>query len=726
MRFINAKKRTAGFAIPLLALRTGKGPCGEFPDIAALARLARSWKMDIIQLLPVNDTGWQTSPYSALSAFALNPVYLRIADLPELKEARDAAGHGAATHAAGASSAAARRAAARALDEARKLGEEFGAAGKVPYEDILRRKLSILEALWKDISAGEGGGRLVAEIEAWAAGHPWAKPYACFVELKRRYEAAAWWEWPEYKTVDEAAIEGLWNGKDFASGVRFRVWLQMKAAEQFGKGCAQARDLGVDIMGDIPILMNADSADLWFRRELFDTGRAAGAPPDMYAQMGQNWGFPLYRWDVLEREGYSFWKDRLAYADTFYTLYRIDHVLGFFRIWAIDKYETDGFLGHFLPEFSISYPELDALGFDAGRIRWLSRPHVPQKAIEEATDGLPWKAGLEIRAKLFMQIGDEPLFLFAPDVRGGADIAAAVRAAAASATAAGLATTAGSAAGASVESAISSCIESLLSYWRNKTLLEIAPGQFVPTWEYRETTAWKSLYENEKALLEAMMTRRRGESMVLWEKTGRKILKALTESVAMQACAEDLGAVPPCVPAVLGDLGIPGLRVLRWHRAWDKEGAPYVPLEDYPEESVACTSVHDSTNLRQWWEEEAEREAVWAMLKSASGRERAAAGAEGPEDLDVKAAAPAVLDPDSAFFVLKAFAAARSRIVVYPLQDLMAASARHRETNPADERVNVPGTTGGANWLYRMKPRLDDLVSDVEFASKIASLASAR
>jgi 4-alpha-glucanotransferase len=214
--------------------------------------------------------------------------------------------------------------------------------------------------------------------------------------------------------------------------------------------------------------------------------------------------------------------------------------------------------------------------------------------------------------------------------------------------------------------------------------------------------------------------------MVLWEKTGRKILKALTESVAMQACAEDLGAVPPCVPAVLGELGIPGLRVLRWHRAWDKEGAPYVPLEDYPEESVACTSVHDSTNLRQWWEEEADRVAVWAMLKSASGQKRAAAGAEGPEGVDVKAAAPVVLDPDSAFFVLKAFAAARSRFVVYPLQDLMAASARHRETNPADERVNVPGTTGGANWLYRMKPRLDDLASDVEFASKIASLSSAR
>ena len=232
-------------------------------------------------------------------------------------------------------------------------------------------------------------------------------------------------------------------------------------------------------------------------------------------------------------------------------------------------------------------------------------------------------------------------------------------------------------------------------------------------------------------MLEALVSRRKGESLLLWERTGRKILKALTESVDMQACAEDLGAVPPCVPAVLGELGIPGLRVLRWTRAWDKEGAPYVPLGDYPEESIACTSVHDSTNLRQWWEEEADKDALWAMVRNAlaPGVSKGASPKRGiaqkPEPR-LAETPPSVLAPDAAFAVMAAFATARSRCVVYPLQDLLAASARHREANPADERINVPGTTSGENWLYRMRPLLEELLRDDEFARRIAALAAAR
>lgn len=682
MKFINAAKRTTGFALPLLSLRTAHGPCGEFPDIAGLARLAASWRMDIVQLLPVNDTGWQTSPYSALSAFALNPIYLRIGDLPELGESRHGAFRGHAS--------------ALVLEKARMLSQEFGSTVKVPYTSILEGKLGILEALWADICGGKGGAKLLGEVEVWSADNPWVKAYACFVELKRRFGGTAWWEWPDCSIADDAFIEKFWNKKEFEAGTRFRAWLQMRSAEQFAAACAKARKLGVDIMGDIPILMNADSADVWCRRELFDTGRAAGAPPDMYSRYGQNWGFPLYRWDAIERKGYSFWKERLACADAFYSMYRIDHVLGFFRIWAIDKYEMDGFLGYFMPEYSLSYPDLDALGFDAGRIRWLSRPHVPQNAIEGAMAGFPGELERELRGRLFTQVGNEPLYMFSPAVRGGADIAGIVRAASLVFFRERVS-----------ESTISSCMDALLFWWRNRAILEITPGQFVPTWEYRTTSAWNSLSDSEKASLDALVSRRKGESMQLWERTGRKILKTLAESVEMQACAEDLGAVPPCVPEVLGELGIPGLCVWRWHRVWDREGSPYVPFAEYPESSVACTSVHDSTNLRQWWEEEADRQVLWAMVKGSG-------------------APPPVLDPDSAFLVLKAFAAARSRCVVYPLQDLLAASARHREENPADERINVPGTMSDTNWLYRMKPLLGELAADEAFAARIASLPAAR
>lgn len=716
MKFINASKRMMGLALPLLALRTDNGPCGEFPDIASLARLVRSWKMDVVQLLPVNDTGWQTSPYSALSAFALNPIYLRIGSLPELEAGKSpspSASHGD-------------EAVAKAREAALKLTSVFSEAAKVPYAGILERKLTILETLWNAISAKPEGDGLIKEVETWSERNAWVKTYACFAELKRRFGGKAWWEWPNSRTADGAFVESLWSDPEYASGVKFRAWLQMRAEEQFVAACAEAGSLGIDVLGDIPILMNADSADVWFDRGIFDTNRAAGAPPDMYSRLGQNWGFPLYHWDEIERRGYSFWKERLASADKFYTMYRIDHVLGFFRIWAIDKREADGFLGHFVPEFSLSYPELDALGFDTGRIRWLSKSHVPEHVVDEALSGFAGQSGEYLREKLFSRIGNEPLFLFASGVKGGADIAEAIRAAAA------IAQKADATGKAEIpESGISASIEMLSYWWRNRALLEIAPGQFVPTWEYRGTTAWQSLSEREKSMLEALISRRKGESLLLWERTGRKILKALVESVDMQACAEDLGAVPPCVPSVLGELGIPGLRVLRWARAWGKEGAPYIPFGEYPEESIACTSVHDSTNLRQWWEEEADKDALWVMVRNAlrPGVDKDASPKRGVAQKpwpQIAETPPSVLDPDAALVMMAAFAAARSRCVIYPLQDLLAASARHREANPADERINVPGTLSDANWLYRMKPRLEELLTDEEFARRIASLAAAR
>jgi len=706
MKFINAGKRATGFALPLLSLRTGCGPCGEFPDIVLLVKLAKQWSMDIVQLLPVNDTGMQTSPYSALSAFALNPIYLRIEDLPELVSA------GGKVEKA-------------ALEAARRLTAAFGGAKRVSYEEILAGKLEILETLWKTLFSGYSGGtehpggmvgksrEILYSIEAWSAGNAWAKPYACFVELKRKYGGSPWWEWPKHKTIDQVGIDALWKKADFSSGAKFWAWLQMRAMEQFAKACAEAREEGIDIMGDIPILMNADSADVWFNRELFDTNKAAGAPPDMYSSLGQNWGFPLYRWDELERRDFSFWKERLASADKFYSSYRIDHVLGFFRIWAIDKYERDGFLGHFVPEYSLFYPELAGLGFDAGRIRWLSLPHVPGWALDAAFSGFSEAVRSDIAARLFSRIGNEDLYLFAPAVRGGADIVGTIRDVAA----------ASAVTGASIpESTLSFCEGSLLGWWRSRILLETTPGQFVPTWEFRGTKAWGSLSDHERSMLDALIARRKAESLALWEKTGRKILKELAGSVEMQACAEDLGVVPPCVPAVLGELGIPGLRVLRWHRFWNEEGTPFVPLGEYPENSVACTSVHDSTNLRQWWVEEADRAALWAMVRKALGGGKGGRG----QYADLAAEPPAELDPGSTFALLEAFACARSRYVIYPLQDILAASARYREVNPSDERINVPGTMGGRNWLYRVKPQVEELLADEEFATSIASIAAAR
>lgn len=671
MRFLHPMGRLKGFAVPLLSLRTRAGPCGEFPDILVLAEIAKSWNMNLIQLLPLNDTGTQTSPYSALSAFALNPIYLRIQDMDEVRGANAAAGKA--------------RARAKALSLAMAEGS------RVHYEAILKEKMDILLELWQDASEGADGQMLRSEVDAWAKAHPWSRTYGAFMEQKMFHGNLPWWEWPIHKDVAEE--------EEFSSLGRFHLWIQMRAEEQFEAASRACLSRGVDILGDIPILMNVDSADVWTQRDLFDLSLSAGAPPDMYSSAGQNWGFPLYRWKVLEAQGYGFWKDRLSYAAKFYSAYRIDHVLGFFRIWAIGTREKDGYLGRFEPEYSISYHELSSLDFDPSRIRWLSLPHLPGEAVRKAFGGLPEEFAAMAADRLLARIGNEDLYLFAPHLRGSLDIVDTIYSSARTFFSQGK----------EPWDSLRNCEEILCSWWKNRVLLEIDQGLFVPTWDYSSAQGWSSLSEREKTALGALIARRKGESLGLWERNGREILKVLSESVDMQAFAEDLGVVPPCVPHVLNQLGIPGLRVLRWHRSWDEPGNPYVELHDYPENSMACTSVHDSSMLREWWEKEADREAVWALASRALG--------EGT----FPAQAPSRLDPDSAALLLRAFARVGSRIVVFPLQDILAATQEYREEDPKAERINVPGTSLPSNWTYRMKPYLETLVEDSVFAAKAAA-----
>jgi 4-alpha-glucanotransferase len=437
-------------------------------------------------------------------------------------------------------------------------------------------------------------------------------------------------------------------------------------------------------MGDLPILMNADSADVWARRSCFRLELSAGAPPDMYSVLGQNWGFPIYDWGVLEKEGFGFWTERLSEADKYYSCYRIDHVLGFFRIWALSERESTGAMGRFVPDIPISRSELGALGFSADRMRWISRPHVPtwrlvQAAGESAAKGAAF-AALE-------RIGEEDLFLFKDSIKGEKDIE-------------------------SLPSLSPAARDCLLAAWRDRALYEYEPGFFVATWSYRSTTCWPSLDDGERNALESIIGKKRAQAEELWARTGRRLLGVLSHAVPMLPCAEDLGSVPDCVPKVLEELGILGLRVLRWTRLWKEGGQPYVPLGDYPEASVACPSVHDSSSIREWWEVEADRDATWRFASVSLGREL------GP--------CPASLGTEQVGILLELVARSASRFAVFPIQDILAMSEKLRPADPASERINVPGTVGIGNWLYRVPASIEDILAEKKLSAKARALAKIR
>jgi 4-alpha-glucanotransferase len=642
-------KRLIGVVCPVGALRSARSTgVGEFPDIAGFAALCADMGVGLIQLLPVNDTAYESSPYSAVSAFALNPLYLRISDLPEAEDF---------------------------AKEIAALGKKFEKEKRFPYYKIVKAKMELLgEIFAANKEAITASARKTAALGKWIEQNPWVKNYAVYRTLKDQNGQKTPDEWKAFGKVSAKDIAALWASEASADARLFYAWLQKALDEQFTAAAAEVSKLGILLEGDIPILMNRDSCDVWAHPEYFRLDLSAGAPPDMYSPQGQNWGFPIYDWAAQAKDDYAFWRGRLAVAEKYYHAYRIDHVLGFFRIWASNTDDTSGAskLGRYIPYTPVKRAELAALGFDDGRVRWLSEPHIP-------TDELRYAAGAgadEAFNKALSRIGNEELWLFKTSIKGVRDIDAL---------------------GLSHEAR--NC---LVDAWNNRLLLEYEPDLFFPLWYGKDSRSWRSLGDTEKNVLDALFKKKQAESEKVWEKEGKKLLSILSESSAMLPCAEDLGAVPDCVPRVLAALNIMGLRVVRWTRDWAEAGEPYIPLSDYPELSVCTPAVHDSSTLRQWWEGEADRAmfAAFAGVPSLGN----------------------IYNPGTARTILGRIAGAASRWRVFQIQDILHLSSKWYSKDPEQERINVPGTYNDFNWTYRLPAPVEELARDKDLVAAVNDL----
>ena len=239
---------------------------------------------------------------------------------------------------------------------------------------------------------------------------------------------------------------------------------------------------------------------------------------------------------------------------------------------------------------------------------------------------------------------------------------------------------------------------------------------YAPIWNFRGTTAWTSLSDGERADLEHLLARKDLANDELWKSQAEELLGALTKSVNMLACAEDLGSVPVCVPEVLKKLGILGLKVVRWERRWNEAGQPFVGVCDYPEDSVATTSVHDSSTMRGWWENE-----NGARDFLSAWRDDVANLPEGSATRFLERYTPEV-----ASFVLTTLARTTSSLFVLPAQDFLALEGEYYAANPDDERINVPGTVTAFNWTWRLPVPIEKLTKDKKLVQAIANALAER
>lgn len=443
-----------GINTPVFSLRTEDGcGIGEYLDLIPLIDWAASVGFNVIQTLPLNDSGKDASPYNIQSAFALNPLLIK---WPGLND--------------------------KGLNQLESI--DYDAVRDLKKKAV--KKASIKSK----------------ELHLFVKENPWVEEYA------------------HYHDQDESIVE------------QYLCSSQMKAVK------SHADKKGVKLLGDIPILIAPDSVDVKSRPELFITDLSAGAPPDQYSLEGQNWGFPLYNWHAMKNDQFRWWKERLQIASQYYHMYRIDHIVGFYRIYA--------------------YP----------------------------LKGLP------------------------------------------------------------------------------------SEGAFYPA--------------DEK----------------IWVDHGESILHQLQNATSMLPIGEDLGTIPHEVRTSLQKLNIPGTKVMRWEKEWEKDQS-FIPLQNYPKESLTTVSTHDSSPLRLWWQTDKNEAQEFAAWK--------------------KWIPTANLSDSMIKQILKESHSTPSRYRINLLLEYLSAIPDLRWDDPQKDRINQPGIIDNKNWTWRMKPTLEKMAQSEELTRMIKS-----
>ncbi|MBN2619090.1 MAG: 4-alpha-glucanotransferase [Spirochaetales bacterium] len=646
MKYSLKKEFITGTAIPVSALRT-ENSCGigEFTDLKYFGDWCKECGIDLIQLLPVNDTGTESSPYSALSAFALHPIYINLFNLKESKNYKA---------------------------DIDKIKKKWDGKEKVFYTDVLKAKLTLLKKIYKENQETISTNK---NIISWEKKNPWIVTYSVFSMLKDKNKDIKWQDWK--KDSDPSAKEIINLYEKNRDTVQFYSWVQFNLEKQLTEVTKYLDSIGINIKGDIPILMNVDSADVWESRDIFKVMNRAGAPPDMFAADGQNWGFPTYDWEEMEKNNFKWWKSRLKQAAKFYHAYRIDHVLGFFRIWTIPPQYKSGSMGYYSPNNFITEEELENIGISEGRLAWMCKPHVPGHELRSAV-GIEAN---ECTKYLLDQIGNEDLYLFKESIQSVTDIENCLEIS-------------------------ESSKEMMINFYQNVALIKVDENQYTTAWFYYNSRAFHSLSDHEKYLLNELLSNKANHSMELWRDQGLKLLKFMKESEDMLVCAEDLGTIPDCVPEVLEQLGILGLHVTRWSKKYKEYGEPYMKPSEYNYLSVSTPAVHDSTTVRQWWSEFSGSNEIPNAL-----------------NLEWIGSDP---NPDAVKAMYQQLLKTTSQIAMFQFQDLLALDPSMCREDMNSERINVPGTHNSENWSYRIDFTIEQLLTKADFNTKLKELIKNR
>lgn len=653
-------RKLAGTQVPVFSLRTRKSAgIGDFGDLKTMIDFVASTGQKVLQLLPINDTTithtWTDSyPYSCISVFAIHPQYADLHALPELKNAK-----------------------ARA--EAEKTRAELNALDKIDYEKVNDFKINYLRQIFNQ----EGEKMMkTAEYKAFFQDTElWLVPYAQYSYLRDKNGTADFNQWPDHQVWDEAERKALADPKTAAyKNVAFFYFVQFVLDRQMQEAHEHAKTKGVILKGDIPIGVNRNGCDVWTEPKYFNLNGQAGAPPDDFSANGQNWGFPTYNWFEMLKDGCQWWNRRFKNMARYFDAYRIDHVLGFFRIWEIPVHSVHGLLGQFAPALAMSREEIESYGLHFQEDRFI-RPFITDWVLDRVFHE---RAG-EVKEKYLDRLDDER-YQMKPEV----DTQRKVEALFADVTD-------------EKELWLRDGLYALISdvlFVRDHT----NPGVFHPRISAQLDFIYESLYDNDKAAFNRLYNdyfyRRNNQ---FWYQEAMKKLPKLVQATRMLVCAEDLGMVPDCVPWVMDELKILSLEL----QSMPKDpSVKFGHLSRNPYRSVCTISSHDMPTLRMWWDENVQRTQEYynTMLYR-----------QGP--------APHPLPGWLASDIISRHLTSPSMLCILSIQDWLATDEALRLPDADAERINIPANPKHY-WRYRMHLNIEDLAADKRFVQNITEMIS--
>ena len=660
--------RGAGCVIPIFSLRSEKScGIGDFGDLRKFVRWAAEVGMRAVQLLPINDTtrtgSWHDSyPYNGISVFALHPIYL---DMREW-------------------------ATSQAYLTYQSKGEELNKLPQVDYEQVFQLKINFAHALYEEV-----GKRITTTPEFKKFAHNnehWLKAYTTFCALRDYYHTANFRSWPAEVQKTETIAQFNQTHPKIKKASLFYAYLQFILHCQMQRAHNEASHLGIILKGDIPIGISRDSVPAWVDSRLFHFNGQAGAPPDDFAVHGQNWGFPTYNWDEMSKDNYAWWRNRLHHMQQYFDAYRIDHVLGFFRIWEVPTSQIYGLLGHFRPALPYSISEIENFGFTES-VATLCIPQVSKERLQQLVS----ETQNEHLANQYFEPLNNHNYALKQGYRSQQALIQLVPE------------------GKTQQALLNVTCEVLFVQDPER------PNLYHPRIAAQLTHLYTTLSNQNRdafnRLHDDFFYHRNNQ---FWADEAMKKIPIVTQSsdthhptlqlhpitgTGMLPCAEDLGMVPTSVKGVLERLQILSLEIQRMPKAY---GVRFGNIAHNPYLSVATIATHDMPPLRLWWQQSAEqRQAFWREALHHNGE------------------APTEATPEVCEEVVKQHLQSPSMLCLLALQDWLSISSSLRSKHPETEQINDPANPN-QYWRYRMHITIEELMQQSGFNDKIRALIALR